>query len=83
MTSRLDQAIKDLILDSDGQSNLSDVSITFSDKGDIRRYTAIWQPTGDMAWSECPLSEVEHDVDHEEQMIQVVLELSAVVWGPV
>lgn len=80
LSDRIQQAIKDLILDSDGQSTVSDVVITFRDVGDIRRYTATWLPTGDTIWRECPISKVEFDADHEEEMIDAVLDLSDTVW---
>lgn len=81
ISDRVEQAIRDLILDSDGQSDVSDVVITFWDKGDTRHYTATWTPTGDVAWHHCSLSEVEIDADHEEAMIDLIIELSNIVWG--
>jgi hypothetical protein len=80
ISDRVQQAIKDLVLDSDGQTDVSDVVITFCDKGNTRHYTATFTPTGDSAWLKRPLSEVEFDADHEEAMIDTVLELSDVVW---
>ncbi len=81
ISERVQQAIKDLILDSDGQTAVSDVVITFSDRDEVRYYSATFTCTEDTAWAQYPLSWVESEADHEDAMIDVLLELSDIVWS--